>query len=188
MITTEATDDLGRIHDRMPMFVEADQVDTWLDPASDPADLRKLLVPALPGMLDAYPVSIAVGNVRNDDPSLVEPIPLGDSLGAGAAASRRRRVVLSRRCRTSSSCRHRPAPRGSSPTSPARPRQTLVLGHGAGGGIQARDLAALAVALPAKRVNVLRVEQPWRVAGGRVAPAPARLDLAWAAIFPGLAP
>ena len=84
MITTEATDDLGRIHDRMPMFVEADQVDAWLDPATDRRrDLRRLLVPALPGMLEAYPVSIAVGNVRNDDPSLVEPIPADESLVAG---------------------------------------------------------------------------------------------------------
>ena len=68
-----------------------------------------------------------------------------------------------------------------------RPRSTLVLGHGAGGGVQARDLAALAAALPSLRVNVLRVEQPWRVAGGRVAPAPARLDLAWTAVLAELA-
>ena len=64
-----------------------------------------------------------------------------------------------------------------------RPRRTVVLGHGAGGGVEARDLAALAAALPPQRVNVLRVEQPWRFAGGRVAPAPARLDVAWTAVL-----
>jgi len=79
VITTEATDDLGRIHDRMPMFVEPDQVDAWLDPGTDRAELRRLLVPALPGMLDAYPVSTAVGNVKNNDPSLVEPISPDES-------------------------------------------------------------------------------------------------------------
>lgn len=68
-----------------------------------------------------------------------------------------------------------------------RARWTLVLGHGAGGGVEARDLAAIASALPARRVSVLRVEQPWRVAGGRVAPAPARLDLAWRAVLAELA-
>lgn len=79
VITTEATDDLGRIHDRMPMFVAADQIDSWLSPSTDADLLRGLLVPALPGRLDAYPVSTAVGNVRNDDPSLVEPIPAAES-------------------------------------------------------------------------------------------------------------
>src|SRR5687767_6118213 len=68
-----------------------------------------------------------------------------------------------------------------------RPRQVLALGHGAGGGIEARDLAALAATLPAQRVSVLRVEQPWRVAGGRVAPLPPRLDLAWTAVLTELA-
>lgn len=62
-----------------------------------------------------------------------------------------------------------------------RPRATLVLGHGAGGGVEARDLAALAAKLPRRRVSVLRIEQPWRVRGGRVAPAPPRLDAAWLA-------
>jgi predicted alpha/beta-hydrolase family hydrolase len=69
----------------------------------------------------------------------------------------------------------------------SRPRQTVVLGHGAGGGIGARDLAGLAANLPAHRVNVLRVEQPWRVAGGRAAPPPGRLDLAWTAVLANLA-
>jgi len=59
----------------------------------------------------------------------------------------------------------------------------LVLGHGAGGGIGARDLAALATALPAAGVAVVLVEQPWRVAGKKVAVAPARLDEAWTAVL-----
>ena len=55
----------------------------------------------------------------------------------------------------------------------------LWLGHGAGGGIEARDLAALAAALPHRGITVVRHEQPWRVAGRRVAPRPASLDIAW---------
>jgi hypothetical protein len=56
------------------------------------------------------------------------------------------------------------------------PVATLVLGHGAGGGIDAPDLVALAAALPRQGVTVIRVEQPWRVAGRRLAPRPEVLD------------
>lgn len=59
------------------------------------------------------------------------------------------------------------------------PRRLLVLGHGAGGGVEAPDLAAIAAALPPLGTSVWRVEQPWRVAGKRVAPAPSTLDDAW---------
>jgi len=55
----------------------------------------------------------------------------------------------------------------------------LVLGHGAGGGGVAPDLAALAEALPPVGVSVLLHEQPWKVAGKKVAAAPAVLDVAW---------
>lgn len=60
---------------------------------------------------------------------------------------------------------------------------SLVLGHGAGGGIEARDLQALAQGLPAPDLDVVLVEQPWRVAGKRLAPAPPRLDVAWTAVL-----
>jgi len=64
---------------------------------------------------------------------------------------------------------------------------TLVLGHGASGGIQARDLLALAAALPSSGVRVIRVEQPWKVAGRRIAGQPAVLDRAWSAVIEVLA-
>src|SRR5215207_4108037 len=65
-------------------------------------------------------------------------------------------------------------------------RGTLVLGHGAGGGIGARDLTALAASLPGEGITVVRVEQPWRVAGKRAASAPPTLDRAWLAVLAGL--
>jgi predicted alpha/beta-hydrolase family hydrolase len=68
------------------------------------------------------------------------------------------------------------------PAGAARPT-VLVLGHGAGGGIDARDLLALDKALPAQGVTVVRVEQPWRVAGRRVAGPPPGLDVAWTAVL-----
>ncbi|MEU7483216.1 alpha/beta family hydrolase [Streptomyces sp. NPDC042319] len=65
-------------------------------------------------------------------------------------------------------------------------RTVLAVSHGAGGGIEARDLAALAAALPERGVTVALVEQPWRVAGKKLAPAPKTLDAAWTALWPAL--
>ncbi|SDB95725.1 hypothetical protein GA0111570_111111 [Raineyella antarctica] len=61
----------------------------------------------------------------------------------------------------------------------ADPIALLLLGHGAGGGVEAFDLAALAAALPAEGISVARFEQPWRTAGRRVAGPPKSLDAAW---------
>jgi len=63
----------------------------------------------------------------------------------------------------------------------------LVLGHGAGGGPQAPDLALLASRLPGHGVTVVRVEQPWRLAGRKVAVPPPKLDEAWLEILPSVA-
>ncbi|MET8446707.1 alpha/beta family hydrolase [Streptomyces sp. NPDC005209] len=71
---------------------------------------------------------------------------------------------------------------------PAKPaRLVLAVSHGAGGGIEARDLQALARVLPGRGVTVALVEQPWRVAGKKVAPAPKTLDVGWRGIWPALA-
>ncbi|SDY32399.1 hypothetical protein SAMN05661080_03078 [Modestobacter sp. DSM 44400] len=63
------------------------------------------------------------------------------------------------------------------------PCGTLVLGHGAGGGVGSADLTGLALAAASAGWRTLRVEQPWRVAGRRVAPAPTRLDEGWTAVL-----
>jgi uncharacterized protein len=70
---------------------------------------------------------------------------------------------------------------GTEPDGPVR--GTLVLGHGAGGGVEAPDLVAVTGAAAADGWRVLLVEQPWRVAGKRIAPAPARLDEGWTAVL-----
>ena len=64
-------------------------------------------------------------------------------------------------------------------------RGSLVLGHGAGGGIEAADLRLL-TSLTDDGWTVARVEQPWRVAGKRVATAPPTLDEAWVAVMEAL--
>jgi uncharacterized protein len=66
------------------------------------------------------------------------------------------------------------------------PRATLVLGHGAGGGVGAPDLVAAADAAREQGLSVVLVEQPYRVAGRR-SPAPAaQLDTAWDAVLEAL--
>jgi predicted alpha/beta-hydrolase family hydrolase len=65
-------------------------------------------------------------------------------------------------------------------------RLVLAVSHGAGGGIEARDLQALAAVLPGHGVSVALVEQPWRVAGKKVAPAPKTLDVGWRGVWPAL--
>ncbi|MEV7180072.1 SOS response-associated peptidase [Kitasatospora sp. NPDC093679] len=76
VITTEATDAAGRIHDRMPLTIGPADADAWLDPArTDPDELRALLRTPAGGRLTATPVSTAVNNVRNNGPQLLEPVP-----------------------------------------------------------------------------------------------------------------
>ena len=73
VLTTEAADELGEIHDRTPLLVPPRDWARWLDPAlADPG--AGLLVPGTPGVLDAWAVGTAVGNVRNDGPDLVRPL------------------------------------------------------------------------------------------------------------------
>ncbi|MFI1923325.1 MULTISPECIES: alpha/beta family hydrolase [unclassified Streptomyces] len=67
-----------------------------------------------------------------------------------------------------------------------KPRLVLAVSHGAGGGVEARDLRALAAVLPGDGVSVALVEQPWRVAGKKVAPAPKTLDVGWRGIWPAV--
>ena len=75
IITTEATDAAGHIHDRMPMVVRPDAVDAWLDPTlNDPARVLDLLVTDAAD-LEAYAVSTEVNNVKNNGPELLEPLP-----------------------------------------------------------------------------------------------------------------
>ncbi len=75
VITTTASDAIGAIHDRQPMFVEPSGWAAWLDPGeSDAAALTELLVPSPGAGLEAYPVSTAVNNHRNNGPELIAPL------------------------------------------------------------------------------------------------------------------
>ena len=79
-----------------------------------------------------------------------------------------------------------PTPRGDARILQRRARSplaTLVLTHGAGGGIDAPDLIRLARTLPQQVISVNLVEMPWRVAGKRLAPAPPVIDECFTAVL-----
>lgn len=80
IITTSATDDLGRIHDRMPMQVRPGDWDAWLDPClTDPGAAHELLHAPAPGEMAVHAVSTAVNSVRHDGPELVRPLPVDEA-------------------------------------------------------------------------------------------------------------
>ena len=89
VITTQATDAAGHIHDRMPMVVGRDAVDAWLDPALTDPDRGLELLGHRAAELEAYAVSTEVNNVKNNDP------------GAAGAADRGRRTTRLPRSRWS---------------------------------------------------------------------------------------
>jgi putative SOS response-associated peptidase YedK len=75
IITTKATDDVGQIHDRMPMVIARDHWDDWLNPDnSEPGQLQATMLPAMAGGLTSHPVSMAVNSVRNNGPELIVPL------------------------------------------------------------------------------------------------------------------
>ncbi len=77
VLTTAATDDLGRIHDRMPITVRPSAWSAWLDRDLQDSDEIAGLLAGDPGEgITSHPVSPAVGKVSHNTPDLVLPIEL----------------------------------------------------------------------------------------------------------------
>jgi putative SOS response-associated peptidase YedK len=75
VITTQATDAAGHIHDRMPMVITRGAIRDWLDPTiTDSRRALELLAVTEAQALEAYAVSTDVNSVENNNPSLVEPV------------------------------------------------------------------------------------------------------------------
>lgn len=73
IVTTEANAAIAHIHHRMPVMLFAqDAFATWM--RADPKDAGQLMLPCDPGLVEAYPVDRRVGNVRNDDAGLIDPV------------------------------------------------------------------------------------------------------------------
>ena len=78
VITTEASDEVGRIHDRMPMTIAPADWQAWLDPAHGAAESAALLRPAARRAARRVPGVDAVNSVRNNGPELIAPLPAED--------------------------------------------------------------------------------------------------------------
>lgn len=86
IITTDATDDIGRIHDRTPMVIAPDRWADWLDPANNEKELlHATMRPATlsdGGGLTSHRVATTVNSVRNNGPELIEPLVDSDQPGS----------------------------------------------------------------------------------------------------------
>jgi putative SOS response-associated peptidase YedK len=88
IITTTPNELMATIHDRMPVILPPSAWDAWLDPENaDMETLGKLLVPAPSELLVMHPVSLDVGNVRNQGERLTEPIDPADAIDSGDPAA-----------------------------------------------------------------------------------------------------
>lgn len=77
IITTDANEALRKVHDRMPVVLPEATWEQWLDPDNHDVDvLRGLLVPAPPDEFVLHPVSTRVNRPANNDPSLIEEVPV----------------------------------------------------------------------------------------------------------------
>jgi putative SOS response-associated peptidase YedK len=75
IITSSASQDMDGIHDRMPVILSPDTFDVWLDPDNDDVNELTALVRAAPvGTVVHHSVGPRVGNVRNNDAELIEPM------------------------------------------------------------------------------------------------------------------
>jgi len=82
ILTTDPNEVTEPFHNRMPVILEPKDYDRWLepgDPARPPVDLLR---PYTAARMRAWPVSARVGNVRNNDPTLLEPVTPADSAGS----------------------------------------------------------------------------------------------------------
>lgn len=81
ILTCAANEALQPLHDRMPVILQRGEIDRWLGADADRhrSDLDALLSPAPAAQVRYFPVSSAVGNVRNNDRTLTEPLPQADA-------------------------------------------------------------------------------------------------------------
>jgi putative SOS response-associated peptidase YedK len=73
ILTTVPNKVMEPIHNRMPVIQEPRDYDRWLDPGNTAKPPMDLLRPYPAELMRAWPVSDRVGNVRNNDPELLEP-------------------------------------------------------------------------------------------------------------------
>ncbi len=74
IITTSANTLLEPIHKRMPVILDREKEEAWLDPETDNETFKSILKPYLAELMKSYEVSTAVNSPRNDVPEVVKPV------------------------------------------------------------------------------------------------------------------
>ncbi|MDQ3142992.1 MAG: SOS response-associated peptidase [Bacteroidota bacterium] len=74
IITQEANEFMKQLHDRMPAILRKEQERMWLDQNLPVEQCLKLIEPYPDDLMIAYPVSLSVNNVRNNDATLIEEV------------------------------------------------------------------------------------------------------------------
>jgi putative SOS response-associated peptidase YedK len=77
IVTTEPNELCAQLHNRMPAIIAPEAWPVWLgEEPADEAQLKALLAPYPSDEMISWSVSARVGNVKNNDPTLIEPITL----------------------------------------------------------------------------------------------------------------
>lgn len=79
ILTTQASEDLQELHERMPVILPAEAQAAWLSSAASAGQLQSLMVPLPAGTLQRHPVATLVNKVAHDQPDCTEPIELPDA-------------------------------------------------------------------------------------------------------------
>lgn len=83
ILTTDANELVADLHDRMPVILDPERFDAWLDPAAeDPARLMRLLTPYPAERMTLYPVSTVVNSPRHEGPECIAPATPGKTQGS----------------------------------------------------------------------------------------------------------
>jgi putative SOS response-associated peptidase YedK len=75
IITTEANELVAQIHDRMPVILRESDFATWLGDTRE-TDLKLLLRPYPPEVMQKWEISLRVNSAANNDPAIIDPVPL----------------------------------------------------------------------------------------------------------------
>ncbi len=78
ILTTQASEDLQELHERMPVILPAEKHATWLSESASRGQLQNLMQPLPTGTLQRHPVAVLVNKVANDQPDCVLPVVLPD--------------------------------------------------------------------------------------------------------------
>lgn len=74
ILTTEPNELLEPIHDRMPVIIRPDDYSTWMDPATQTGDVRRLVAPFSAAEMRTWEVSLLVNDPKTDDARVIAPI------------------------------------------------------------------------------------------------------------------